>query len=158
MAEEIEDIIASHTAFDLGAALTEEEQGMLGRVYDGNERRYPDAPFRVREVEDVGEAVAAAETAPVSNQEHNEQYLHYARCQSLAALKAFTEGWDNFQKLVLNAYVNARQRENQKYRGDDRDKAFVLRLRQIAAEDFLDYINICMTEAEEAPKPSLEQK
>jgi hypothetical protein len=54
--------------------------------------------------------------------------------------------------------VRERKRENAEYRGEDPNKAFSLRLRQQAAEDFVRFIRYMINEAVATPKPALEVK
>ena len=154
---EIDEILDSRRSFDLNAPLTPEEQAMIGQA-TSPAGKTQDASFRVREIEEgIPEASAEPEAEITSNSEYNERYMYYSRCQALLALVAFDEGWKAFQE-VLTGYVNKQRRANAEYRGDDRDRVFSLRLRQIAAEDFLAYINGAIAEAAQVQRPVLEER
>jgi len=160
------DIADSRQTFDLGVPLTREELirvGLLG-VLPGVDVPAPGSAesFPVIEERELEDEVLAAATdavdavgALVASEGYNARYQHYLRCQAIATLVAFAEGWSAFEELVLKAYVDAQRREDAGYRGDDANKAFVLRVKARAAEDFLTFIRVSVVEAATTPKPIL---
>jgi hypothetical protein len=158
-----QEIDGSVDAFDLRSPLTEDElvyAGLLG-VLPGLEAKRAQAPAPemplLQEIEDVDPLPVDAVEALADRGSYNEQYVHYMKCQALAALVAFTEGWSALED-VLKFYVRQAKRENEEYRGTDPNKAFSLRVKQQTAEDFLKFIRRSINEAVVTPKPVLASK
>ena len=154
------DIQASESTFDLNSVLTREEQEMMGVIVASMPKEAPVLKSPVlKDLEDVDDepAVDAVE-AVTDGSAYNQRYAHYMRCQALAALVAFDEGWKAFEDLVLKVYLLARRRENKDYKGDDPNKAFSLRIREQTAEDFMKFIHAMLAEAVNTPKPSIAAK
>ena len=155
-AEDLENIRKSRDQFDLSAELTPVERQMLGEIVrESTDERVLDEPVRIKDIEEDDFTAIDVVDLVMNNREYNERYAYYVRCQTLATLVAFEDGWNNFQDMVLKAYVRMRRMENKEYRGDDRDKAHALRLKQQAAEDFVSFINSSMQEARNYPKPNV---
>ncbi|MHB8501501.1 MAG: hypothetical protein ACYDHE_11225 [Candidatus Acidiferrales bacterium] len=158
----LEEINAARESFDLLSPLTEaelEQVGMLGTLPGVVERveTAQEMPL-LREIEDTEEPATDAVEAFVDRNGYNAQYTHYMKCQALAALVAFTEGWSAFEEMALKRYLIQVKRENDEYRGTDPNKAFSLRIRQQAVEDFTKFIRAVMNEAITTPKPALVTK
>ena len=156
-------ILKANQDFDLNAPLTEEELIQTGMVTVLPSRPSPAASESTTpvlkdldEMEDDSPVDAVADF--IDGSSYNGRYQHYSKCQAIAALVAFEEGWESFEELILKPYVQERKRENKEYRGEDPNKAFSLRLKQQAAEDFVRAIRIGINEAVTTPKPALEAK
>jgi hypothetical protein len=155
-------IDSSMGAFDLTAGLTNQEleyAGMLGVLPALGPKAVESAPKMplLQEIEDVDTPQADAVEALADRGSYNQQYIHYMKCQALAALVAFTEGWSALDD-VLKFYVRQVKRENEEYRGTDPNKAFALRVKQQTAEEFLKFIRRSINEAVVTPKPVLATK
>lgn len=159
--ETLSDIRGSLDVFNLSAPLTDEElalAGMMSALPGEVTSRLKSMPA-VRDLDDVSDdSPIDAVAAVLDGTSYNIQYAHYLRCQALASLVAFEEGWKSFEELILKAYVVARRRENKEYKGDDPNKAFSLRIREQVAEDFIGFIQSVIFEAVNTPKPSLVTK
>lgn len=150
-------------SFDLTAPLTEEElvySGMSGVLPGGDkalanhEREMP----LLQEIEDNEEAQVDAVETFTDRNSYNVQYVRYMKCQAILALAAFTEGWSAFEELALKAYVKQAKLTDEQYRGDDPHKAFSLRVKRQAAEDFFKFVKGVIAEAAATPKPSIATK
>lgn len=152
-------IAQAQVDFDLNAPLTDQELILAGLVPLTATKEKPaiDAPIfkDLEDLEDVAPVDAVADF--IDGNDYNKRYAHYLKCQALVALAAFEEGWQSLEELVLKPYVLARKRENAEYHGDDPHKAFSLRLRQQAAEDFMQFIRMMVAEAAATPKPVLKK-
>jgi|SRR6267142_1607416 len=147
--------------FDLNSPLTEEELRVAGMltVLPSMRRDSIEATPVLQDIEDPGDDTSVDVVASfVNRDDYNAQYAHYMRCQALAALVAFTDGWKSFEEMVLKTYVSARRLENSGYKGDDPNKAFSLRIREQTAEDFMRFIKVMINEAITTPKPTLAAK
>jgi hypothetical protein len=161
MAAQENPIVEIHRAmedFDVNAPLSDTERAMLGEIvttkYRGDIAERAGIAQEVQEIE--GDAFAATETvAPGSESDYNTLYAHYLKCQSIATLIAFREGWSAFEELVLKAYLLTRQREDRDYRGEDPHRALALRIRKQEAEDFVKFIRSEVEAAAATPKPTL---
>jgi hypothetical protein len=157
-------IETSKGTFDLTAPLTDEELAQAGMLFslpgsptvkvNLNQEEMP----LLQEIEDVEEAPVDAVEGLTDRQDYNVQYVRYMRCQAITALAAFTEGWSAFEELALKAFVKQAKFEDERYRGEDPHKAFSLRVRRQAAEDFFRFIRQVVSEAQATPKPSLAAK
>jgi len=153
-------IQSSLNDFDLTAPLTDEElqaMGMLATLPNDTERRVGVPLLKDLDEEDDTPPVDVV-LAVTDENSYNVLYAHYLRCQALAALVAFEEGWKSFEELVLKAYVQQRRAENKEYKGDDPNKAFSLRIREQTAEDFVKFIKAVVAEAVSTKKPVLTAK
>lgn len=139
--------------FDLGAELTEGEKALVGLLREAENDKSV-SPVTVKDLEEDMFSPQEDVKPTAGNDEYNQQYVYWTRCQALLALKGYEEGWAVFEELVLNPYVQLRRRENAGYTGNDRDEAFALRLRQREAEDFLKHIHSCFEEAAAVRKPA----
>jgi hypothetical protein len=156
-------ITESQRLFDLAVPLTTEELSRFGLLtvfptpmQAADMVTSPVASFPVvQELEDDAFAPVDAVGALVESESYNARYMHYLRCRAIATLASFEEGWLALDELVFRTYVDARRRENANYRGDDPNKAFVLRVKAQAAEDFLLFIRGMIAEAAATPKPIL---
>ena len=154
------DVVNAQEKFDLNAPLTDEElvaAGMLA-VLPSKLTQEASGPV-LKDLDDLDDVAPTDAVADfIDGDSYNGRYAHYLKCQALAALVAFDEGWSSFEELILKPYVRERKRENAEYRGEDPNKAFSLRLRQQAAEDFVRFIRYMINEAVATPKPALEVK
>jgi hypothetical protein len=139
--------------FDLNQPLTDEELVELG--YKSPKVKASKELPLIKDLDETEDETVDDVSKFVDSNSYNSQYVHYLKCQSLAALAAFDEGWKSFEELVLKAYVRERKRENADYQGDDPNKAFSLRIRQQTAEDFVKFIRSMIQEAINTPKPTL---
>jgi len=155
-----DDILEANQNFDLNTPLTAAElvqAGMLHVLLADRPQESGNPVLKdLDEVEDAAPVDAVAEF--INSDSYNARYAYYLKCQAIAALVAFDEGWKGFEELILKPYVQARKRENAEYRGDDPNKVFSLRVRQQAAEDFIRFIRVMLNEAIATPKPALEVK
>lgn len=151
-----DEIISSRKAFDMSTPLTEQEELLLANRFDVSETpRQVDTP---RDLEDELYTFREpqAVTAPVSDpSSYGTEYQLYLRWQAIAAMVAHEDAWLAFQELVLLPFVQQRRQEDDGYTGHDRDKAFALRLRRLAADEFIRYIIAVSNDAGQVPKPSL---
>ncbi len=157
-------IEASKGTFDLTAPLTDEElarAGMLSSLPGSPTARVnlnqAEMPL-LQEIEDVEEPPVDAIEGLTDRQDYNVQYVRYMRCQAIVALASFTEGWSAFEELALKAFVKQAKFNDEQYRGEDPHKAFSLRVRRQAAEDFFRFIRQVVAEAQATAKPSLAAK
>ena len=148
-------VVEAHQDFDLNKPLTEEELEAIGMGELVPPGRLSDSPI-VKDLEDVDDD-GDSDLIVATGDDYNRQYLHFLSCQNIAALAAFEEGWQSFNELILKAYIKKCRRENKEYRGDDPNKAFSLRLREQAAEDFVQFIHAMVNEAAATPKPVLKK-
>lgn len=156
----LEDIGKSRSAFDINAPLTEEEVMAVGMAMTlpaitENPRTTAAAVPLLKDL-DLAEEEDESDV-PVAHDDYNAAYAHYLSCQALTALVAFNEGWEALEKTILKRFVAARRAENAEYRGDDPNRAFSLRVRQQAAEDFLLFIRSSVQEAKATPRPVLKK-
>jgi hypothetical protein len=159
----IEDEIASSQAvFDIGAPLTDRDLAQAGMLLNlpGGGSAEPKEALRntmplLQEIEDVDEAPIDAIEGLTDRNSYNLQYVRYMKCQAIMALAAFEEGWSAFEELALKAYVKKAKFEDEQYRGDDPNKAFSLRVKRQAAEDFFRFIKGVVAESAATPKPTL---
>jgi hypothetical protein len=157
---DLNDIQMSRENFDLSTPLTEQELEYAGMAL-GTKTRPRDSvetPI-LKDLEDVeiDQPVDAVDTFQ-DGRSYNAQYMRYLKCQALASLVAFEEGWKAFEEVVLKAYLVKKKLDNDSYRGDDPNKAFSLRLRKQEAEDFVKYMRSVIAEAVSTPKPVLGKK
>jgi hypothetical protein len=158
--ETFNEIGASRENFDLSAPLTEQELEYAGMV-TGKATRSKDTTETpiLKDLEDLEpEQPTDAVAVFMDGKSYNTQYVRYLKCQALASLVAFEEGWKAFEEIVLKAYLVRKKLENDNYRGDDPNKAFSLRLRKQEAEDFIKYMRAVIAEAVNTPKPVLGKK
>ena len=136
--------------FDLNRALTDKELEELG--FKNPEVKADRESPVIKDLDEMDDETVDDTSKFVDSNSYNTQYVHYLKCQLIAALAAF-EGWESFNELVLKVYVRERKRENADYQGDDPNKAFSLRIRQQTAEDFVRFIRLMVQEAINTPKP-----
>jgi hypothetical protein len=155
---EREEIIESLLAFDLSAPLSEEELRMAGlSAAPSMDAVITTAGAPVLQDIEEDKRVPVSDTAVSGGtDEYNKAYAYWTQCQALSALRDFKDGWSAFEELVLSPYVESRRLENDNYRGDDPNKAFSLRLKAQAAEDFVKFIEFSMAEAAAVPRPKAE--
>jgi len=150
-------IVQSMREFDLGRKLTDEEALAAGQMLANQERlekELVEGPV-LHDIEEDGFASSDSVSVPAGTMDYNRRYAHYMKCQSIATLAAFEEGWKAFEEMVLNAYVQMRRREDSEYSGEDPNRAFLIRARKREAEDFVKYIRASVEESKSVQKPIL---
>lgn len=155
----IEDIDRSFSNFDLNAPLTDEElkkSGMVLSLPSVKQATSGGMPL-LQDIEDTNDEPVDAVAVVTEVEAYNQQYAHYLRCQSLAALVSFAEGWKSFEDLALKAFVQRCRRDDEEYKGDDPNRSFKLRIRKQTAEDFVKFIQGVVNESIMTPKPSLKK-
>jgi hypothetical protein len=163
-AVEHEEIGASLSQFDLNRPLTVAElvqSGMLTVLpSDAKEIISGESMPVFKDINDLNDEppVDAVAEYMDGSDGYNFRYAHYLRCQALASLAAFEEGWKSLEELVLLEYVRQRQRADREYQGNDPNTAFALRIKRQTAEDFVKFIQVMIAEAISTPKPALEAK
>lgn len=145
----------SYDLFDLNAPLSDSEKLLAGLLSDSQPAQQSVAQVKIKDIEeDELQNPPEKGVLTQTDDEYNQAYAHWTRCQAVVALRKFDEGWKAFDELILRAYVRARKAENKAYAGEDRDRSFALRLRERAAEDFYRFILQQVEEAEQVPRPA----
>jgi len=158
-----EGIVASQRNFDLSTPLTPEEELMMAAAFDTSQTpeersNVGDQAYALRSLDEDPFAETDLGAVVTTNKDYNVQYAHYLRCQAIAAIAEYEEGWSAIRELIINSYVKMRRIADENYRGDNPNKAFSLRLKRLITEDFARFIISQVEEAAKVPKPTLAAK
>lgn len=145
-----DDVIKSAQAFDLSAPLTPDEKSIMANLFD--------VSTTPRELEDelyTGREETSKGAMSANFKSYSDEYQRYLAWQAIAAMVAHEDAWEAFQELILRPFVAQRKAEDDNYAGDDPNKAFGLRQRRLAAEEFFRHIVSAATAADDVPRPVL---